>query len=105
MRKNGRYIPDDDEIKHVDEVLKLLTVLTGDKRFQDAQSSMLASKKERREIRMIDVISEYEARGEARGEVKVYNKMGYSADRIAEEMNLPIDEIKKILKSLEPVKQ
>lgn len=34
-RKNKNYIPDDPtEIKHVDEVLKLLQVMTGDERYQ-----------------------------------------------------------------------
>ena len=34
-RKNKNYIPDDStEIKHVDEVLKLLQVMTGDERYQ-----------------------------------------------------------------------
>ena len=34
-RKNKNYIPDDPtEIRHVDEVLKLLQVMTGDKRYQ-----------------------------------------------------------------------
>ena len=35
-RKNKDYIPDDPtEIRHVDEVLKLLQVMTGDKRFEE----------------------------------------------------------------------
>lgn len=34
-RKNKNYIPDDPtEIKHVDEVLKLLQIMTGDERYQ-----------------------------------------------------------------------
>ncbi|MBS1334197.1 MAG: hypothetical protein HP054_00565 [Blautia sp.] len=34
-RKNRDYIPDDPtEIRHVDEVLKLLQVMTGDERYQ-----------------------------------------------------------------------
>ena len=34
-RKHKDYIPDDPtEIKHVDEVLKLLQVMTGDERYQ-----------------------------------------------------------------------
>ena len=34
-RKNKNYIPDDPtEIRHVDEVLKLLQVMTGDERYQ-----------------------------------------------------------------------
>ena len=42
-RKNKDYIPDDPtEIKHVDEVLKLLQVMTGDDRYKE----MFKKKKE-----------------------------------------------------------
>ena len=35
-RKNKDYIPDDPtEIRHVDEVLKLLQVMTGDRRYEE----------------------------------------------------------------------
>ena len=35
-RKNKNYIPDDPtEIRHVDEVLKLLKVMTGDRRYEE----------------------------------------------------------------------
>jgi predicted transposase YdaD len=36
MRKNENYIPDDKTtIKHVDEVLKLLSVMSGDRRYEE----------------------------------------------------------------------
>ena len=36
MRKNGEYQPSEMELQHVDEVLKLLSVMSGDSRFEEA---------------------------------------------------------------------
>lgn len=38
VRKNNEYIPSDEEMIHVDAVLKLMSVMTGDERFTEAQS-------------------------------------------------------------------
>ncbi len=35
-RENGDYIPDPQELKHVQETLQLLSVMTGDHRFENA---------------------------------------------------------------------
>ena len=37
MRKNKKYIPSKNTMKHVDAVLKLMSVMTGDHRFEEAQ--------------------------------------------------------------------
>lgn len=39
MRKNKNYIPSSETIKHVDEVLKMMSVLTEDSRFEEAQNN------------------------------------------------------------------
>ena len=36
MQKNGDYVPDPTEMKHVQEVLQLLNVMTGDSRYEQA---------------------------------------------------------------------
>lgn len=51
-RKNKDYVPDEHKIKHVDEMLKLLQVLTGDDRYNVKFSE--TEKKE--DIRMCDVM-------------------------------------------------
>ena len=51
-RKNKDYVPDEHKIKHVDEMLKLLQVLTGDDRYNVKFSE--AEKKE--DIKMSDVM-------------------------------------------------
>lgn len=62
-RKNKDYVPDDKRIiQHVDEVLKLLSVMTGDNRY----ASILSFEKEE-VITMCDVAERLEQRGIMRG--------------------------------------
>ena len=61
-RKNRDYIPDDPtEIRHVDEVLKLLKVMTGDRRYEE----IFRKKKGVRS--MCDVAERLEKMGIAKG--------------------------------------
>ena len=61
-RKHKDYIPDDPtEIKHVDEVLKLLQVMTGDERYQTI------FQKEKGVHRMCDVAERLEKMGMEKG--------------------------------------
>ena len=62
-RKNRDYIPDDPtEIRHVDEVLKLLQVMTGDKRYEE-----IFRKKKKGVRSMCDVAERLEKMGIAKG--------------------------------------
>lgn len=62
-RKNKEYIPEDHRIiQHVDEVLKLLSVMTGDKRY-----TRLFSPGPKEGITMCDVAERLEQRGIKRG--------------------------------------
>ena len=66
-RKNKDYVSDDKtEIKHVDEVLKLLSAMTGDDRYEE-----ILAEKEKGEYNTMDamldrLLSKGEAQGEAR---------------------------------------
>lgn len=104
LRKNHSYIPTTYEIRHVDEVLKLMSILTRDDRFETVQNKMIANKPNigKGKVKdMIDVLGQVEARGEARGEtrgmIKAYKDMGLSVDEIADKMGKSIDEINEIL--------
>lgn len=68
-RKNKDYVPDEHKIKHVDEMLKLLQVLTGDDRYNVKFSE--TEKKE--DIRMCDVMEKAVNKGkeEVREEEKI----------------------------------
>ena len=62
-RKNRDYIPDDPtEIRHVDEVLKLLQVMTGDKRYEE-----IFRKKKKGVRSMCDVAERLEKMGIEKG--------------------------------------
>jgi len=65
MAQNDNYIPSVDEIKHVEELFKLLSALTGDHRFEDAYNGEHYRKGAT--VTMFDVITEYENRGRAKG--------------------------------------
>ncbi len=56
------YVPDDAVIAHVDEFLKLMKVLTGDKRFEEVAHTI--AEKEKGEVRMCRILDEREAKGE-----------------------------------------
>ncbi len=62
MRKNKNYIPSKEEMEHVDEVLKLMSVLTKDDRFSEAQSDSKGGVNT-----MCEVLDKVEARGKAEG--------------------------------------
>ena len=66
-RENPNYRPDSLEtIKHVDAMLKLLTVMTGDERYQ-----AITKRKDIREVHtMCDVAERLTKEGEARGEAR-----------------------------------
>lgn len=93
LRKNGHYVPTLEEIKHVDEVLKLMKVLTGENRFQEAQGKVGQLSKGGT-VTMIDVFGDAEARGEA----KAYRNMGLSNEEIAEKMNKTPEEVEELLR-------
>ena len=62
-RKNKDYVSDDKtEIKHVDEVLKLLSAMTGDERYEE-----ILAEKEKGEYNTMDTVAEHLVNmGEAR---------------------------------------
>lgn len=62
MRKNGEYQPETREIRHVRETLHMLSVLTGDDRFEEVNNA------EQRGVRtMCEVLDRIEKRGKEQG--------------------------------------
>ena len=88
---------------HVDEVLKLLSAVTGDQRFTEG---WIVS--EEKEVTNMGEkwIDEIENRGIILGEVKAYHRMGKTDEEIAVITGKPVDSIRDILRSLsmQPVK-
>lgn len=63
---NGEYHPSKEKIKHVDEVLKLLRVMSGDDKFVQE----FTPEEKKGGITMDSVVAKFEERGEKRGEEK-----------------------------------
>lgn len=61
MRENGDYVPSKETIRHVQEVMELMAVMTGDTRFEEVYQEGAEGKN------MCEFLDRLEARGEARG--------------------------------------
>lgn len=66
MRKTGEYTPPTDEIKHVQEMLSLMTALTDDTRFVDTYDKL----KGKERVTMCTVLDVIEENGVAKGVTK-----------------------------------
>jgi len=104
MRRNRDYVPSHRVIEHVDAVLKLLSALTRDHRFEEAQNQF----REEESITMLSVLDKVEARGiqlgrtegirlgEIKGRMETARKllrMGLELPKIAEATSLTLEEV------------
>jgi len=99
------YKPRPETIRHVDAVLKLMSVLTGDRLFEES-ITVLSEKKEG--VTMCDVLEYVENRGAEKGRkegkaaanretvVRMLRKGKFSKDDIAEASGLTVDEVDRI---------
>jgi hypothetical protein len=103
MRKNGKYVPKEGEIKHVHEILTLMSALTNDNRFEDSYEEV--RRKER--VNMCSVLDEVENRGIEKGIEKgilqqlvklIARKMakGKSVYEIADDLDEEIEKVQTI---------
>ncbi|MGN0505890.1 MAG: Rpn family recombination-promoting nuclease/putative transposase [Lachnospiraceae bacterium] len=93
---NPEYEPDPAVITHVDELLKLMRVLTGDNRYE----TISFTEQEKKEgVRMCKVLDARERRGEIRGEKRGLKRGAtqmYELMRILIEKGYQIDEVLKM---------
>lgn len=105
-RMTGDYIGSSEDIKHIDEVMKLLAVFA-DKRFMD---NMVISNFKGRPRNMCEVLDRIEEKGRTEGiekgisigEIKgqvtlLADRFHYSDEDIAKELNISIHQVKYIL--------
>ena len=79
-QRNGDYVPNREQLNHVEAVLQLLSVMTGDSRFEDVLNQEDGS--EGGVKNMCDVLDRVEARGIAIGEKKGENKLAELMDKL-----------------------
>ena len=100
MRRNGDYVPSRRVIEHVDGVLKLLSALTRDNRFEEAQNQF----REEESVTMLSVLDKVEARGIQLGEARGIQlgrtetarnllRMGLEPAKVAEAASLTLEEV------------
>lgn len=105
MRKNGDYQPTARQIRHVQETLSFLSILTGDNRFEEA-----CNDKEREVRTMCEVLDRIEKRGEMRGMeqgiltereriIRLLYEEGNSVKQISSTLKMPEKEVKLIVGS------
>ena len=66
MRKNRDYIADDTNIAHVEELLTLMSAMTGDNRFEETINDFKGKEK----VNMCEVLDRVEARGIEKGRLE-----------------------------------
>lgn len=101
-RKNRDYIPDNRVIKHVDEMLKLLSVMTGDNNFEKILYNDNGEKEEVNSMR--EVLDKWKQRGIEEGFLSVIKKKtekGISIEEIANALEMTVDEVEKLAAKLQ----
>ena len=108
-RMTNDYKPSTDLLQHVDETLKLMSVLTDDRRFEEVIQE-LPGKGGASMCTVLDKVEnkgreegklEGLAQGKLEGMIQVYYKeLHYSADQISRELDAPVDQIQEIIRKL-----
>ena len=113
-RKNKQYIPSQKTIRHVDEVLKFLSVFTNDERYkQVAESCQQEGGKTMTNMR--DVLDKVEERGFSEGEKKgfsdgqekgvlqgkilAFHEVGWPDEKIAQKLSCTVEQVQECLNS------
>jgi hypothetical protein len=110
MRENREYTPSRDKLDHVQETLQLLSVMTGDHRFEDGFSEEDGGQGGAQN--MCEVLDKIVAKGEARGEARgaeaanlanirsLMNNLHFDAKQAMDALSIPPDEQKKYAEKL-----
>ena len=102
-RKNKQYVPTNDEITHVDSLLKMFSALTGDNYFESVYNdSNLKNKKGG--VTMCDIVQGFVNEGIVKGRAeekadmirKMLETKFATEQQIAELLKIPVKEVKKI---------
>ena len=100
-RMNNDYVPSREELKHMDEVLKLMSVVAEDERFEDVQKDL---HKEGGAKNMCDVLDRIENKGriegKIEGKIEAYYDDGKSVEEIAYKVGISAHEVEAIMDAL-----
>ena len=97
------YVPEERVIRHVDEFLKLMSVLTGDSRYETMAESKEFQRKRNGGITMCNVLEYHKSEGRAEGRAEARNEIiiqmyeeGMSSEMIARITKLSVEEVEQI---------
>ena len=94
-RKNKEYKPTNDEIVHIDSLLKMFSALTGDNYFESVYNdSNLKNKKGG--VTMCDIVQGFVNEGKEEVIRKMLEAKLVTPEQIAELLKIPVKEVKKI---------
>lgn len=94
LRMNEEYTPTREIIEHVDAYMKMMTVLTGNRKFEE---EIPAVENKTGGTTMIDVFDQMEKKGQ----IKVYvNELHYTPKEISIKMGLPEKEVSKLIEGI-----
>ncbi len=88
------YIPSDKSITHVDEFLKLMSVLTGDNRYEEYVHLYTEEEKRGGKVNMCRILDYRESKGRTEGEKRVLNLIAklIEENKTAELISISSDE-------------
>ena len=100
-RMTNDYKPSAELLQHVDETLKLMSVLTDDRRFEEVIEELPG----KGGTSMCTVLDKVENKGREEGKLEgmiqvYYKELHYSTDQIAEKLGAPVDQIQEIIRKL-----
>ncbi len=114
-RKNKKYVPTNEEIKHVDSLLKMFSTLTGDNHFEAIYNDRILSKKGG--VTMCDIVQSFVnegiergieegiERGIEKGKAELIANLiesdAGSIEQIAAWVKLPVSEVKKLAEKVQ----
>ena len=98
-RKNSAYIPENEEIIHVDSLLKMFTALTGDNYFETFYNDSNRKEKEGG-VTMCEIVQGFVNKGRAEGKADMIRKMletkFATEQQIADLLKISVGEVRKI---------
>ena len=97
-RLNKGYHPSNEAFRHVDETLKLMSVLTDDLRFEEVIQELSG----KGGTSMCTVLDQIENKGREEGRLEgmtqiYYTELHYSADQIAKKLDAPVDAVQELI--------
>ena len=97
-RLNHEYKPSPQKMKHVHAVLQMMSIMTGDHRFEYAYNDSIWKE----ELNMCEVLDRVEKKGYDAGRIAgkidvFYHELGMSVSEIAEKLSITESEVQKIL--------